>query len=62
MHEVNSVCLCVRCCALQADSEQLKQTWLSAVQGSIDLAYRERDGQVTQVCHTTVMAASLAQF
>lgn len=38
-------CVClvyVRCCALQADSEQLKQAWLTAVQGSIDLAYRER--------------------
>ncbi|XP_078103317.1 arf-GAP with coiled-coil, ANK repeat and PH domain-containing protein 2 [Sander vitreus] len=31
-----------KCCALQADSEQLKQAWLSALQGSIDLAYRER--------------------
>uniref|UniRef100_A0A3P8W9R6 Arf-GAP with coiled-coil, ANK repeat and PH domain-containing protein n=1 Tax=Cynoglossus semilaevis TaxID=244447 RepID=A0A3P8W9R6_CYNSE len=31
-----------KCCALQADSEQLKQAWLTAVQGSIDLAYRER--------------------
>ncbi|KAG7478933.1 arf-GAP with coiled-coil, ANK repeat and PH domain-containing protein 2-like [Solea senegalensis] len=31
-------------CALQADSEQLKQAWLSALQGSIDLAYRERGG------------------
>ncbi|XP_029026832.1 BAR_ACAPs and ArfGap_ACAP domain-containing protein isoform X2 [Betta splendens] len=30
-----------KCCALQADSEQLKQAWLSALQGSIDLAYRE---------------------
>ncbi|XP_030601147.1 arf-GAP with coiled-coil, ANK repeat and PH domain-containing protein 3 [Archocentrus centrarchus] len=38
-----------KCCALQADSEQLKQAWLSAVQGSIDLAYRERtDTQLTQ--------------
>ncbi|XP_035798290.2 BAR_ACAPs and ArfGap_ACAP domain-containing protein isoform X2 [Amphiprion ocellaris] len=38
-----------KCCALQADSEQLKQAWLSALQGSIDLAYRERaDVQVTQ--------------
>ncbi|XP_028275584.1 arf-GAP with coiled-coil, ANK repeat and PH domain-containing protein 2-like [Parambassis ranga] len=37
-----------KCCALQADSEQLKQTWLSALQGSIDLAYRERDSQATQ--------------
>ncbi|XP_022594393.1 arf-GAP with coiled-coil, ANK repeat and PH domain-containing protein 3-like [Seriola dumerili] len=33
-----------KCCALQADSEQLKQAWLSALQGSIDLAYRERAG------------------
>uniref|UniRef100_A0A4W6FSJ5 Arf-GAP with coiled-coil, ANK repeat and PH domain-containing protein n=1 Tax=Lates calcarifer TaxID=8187 RepID=A0A4W6FSJ5_LATCA len=33
-----------KCCALQADSEQLKQVWLSALQGSIDLAYRERAG------------------
>lgn len=31
-----------KCCALQADSEQLKQSWLGALQGSIDLAYRER--------------------
>ncbi|XP_041851133.1 BAR_ACAPs and ArfGap_ACAP domain-containing protein [Melanotaenia boesemani] len=39
-----------KCCALQADSEQLKQAWLSALQGSIDLAYRERtDPQITQV-------------
>ncbi|XP_019132919.2 arf-GAP with coiled-coil, ANK repeat and PH domain-containing protein 2 isoform X2 [Larimichthys crocea] len=36
-----------KCCALQADSEQLKQAWLSALQGSIDLAYRER---VDPVC------------
>ncbi|XP_062328320.1 BAR_ACAPs and ArfGap_ACAP domain-containing protein [Osmerus eperlanus] len=31
-----------KCCALQADSEELKQAWISAVQGSIDLAYREK--------------------
>lgn len=38
-----------KCCALQADTEQLKQAWLSALQGSIDLAYRERgDAQTTQ--------------
>uniref|UniRef100_UPI0037E9257D arf-GAP with coiled-coil, ANK repeat and PH domain-containing protein 2 n=1 Tax=Semicossyphus pulcher TaxID=241346 RepID=UPI0037E9257D len=38
-----------KCCALQADSEQLRQAWLGALQGSIDLAYRERaDTQVTQ--------------
>ncbi|XP_072247961.1 arf-GAP with coiled-coil, ANK repeat and PH domain-containing protein 2 [Leuresthes tenuis] len=38
-----------KCCALQADSEQLKQAWLSALQGSIDLAYREKaDSQLTQ--------------
>lgn len=36
------VCVCVRCCALQADSEPLQQAWLAALQGSIDLAYRER--------------------
>lgn len=41
-------CVCFRCCALQADSEQLKQAWLSALQGSIDLAYRERAAQLTQ--------------
>ncbi|XP_069390944.1 arf-GAP with coiled-coil, ANK repeat and PH domain-containing protein 2 isoform X1 [Paralichthys olivaceus] len=33
-----------KCCALQADSEQLKQAWLNTLQGSIDLAYRERAG------------------
>uniref|UniRef100_A0A671TZ22 Arf-GAP with coiled-coil, ANK repeat and PH domain-containing protein n=1 Tax=Sparus aurata TaxID=8175 RepID=A0A671TZ22_SPAAU len=33
-----------KCCALQADSEQLKQAWLSALQGSIDLAYRTDTG------------------
>ncbi|XP_029570169.1 arf-GAP with coiled-coil, ANK repeat and PH domain-containing protein 1 isoform X5 [Salmo trutta] len=31
-----------KCCALQADSEELKQAWISAVLGSIDMAYRER--------------------
>uniref|UniRef100_A0AAY5KSM1 Arf-GAP with coiled-coil, ANK repeat and PH domain-containing protein n=1 Tax=Esox lucius TaxID=8010 RepID=A0AAY5KSM1_ESOLU len=31
-----------KCCALQADSEELKQAWISAVQGSINMAYRER--------------------
>ncbi|CAG02113.1 unnamed protein product, partial [Tetraodon nigroviridis] len=38
------VCVCVcagRCCVLQADSEQLKQSWLGALQGSIHLAYRD---------------------
>lgn len=29
-------------CALQADSDQLRVSWLDALQGSIDLAYRER--------------------
>ncbi|XP_066565813.1 arf-GAP with coiled-coil, ANK repeat and PH domain-containing protein 2 isoform X2 [Amia ocellicauda] len=29
-------------CALQADSEELRQAWISAVQGSIDMAYRQR--------------------
>ncbi|KAJ4920475.1 hypothetical protein JOQ06_012542 [Pogonophryne albipinna] len=28
-------------CALQADSEEVKQSWLEALQGSIDLAYRQ---------------------
>ncbi|KAM6933365.1 arf-GAP with coiled-coil, ANK repeat and PH domain-containing protein 2 [Xenentodon cancila] len=38
-----------KCCALQADSEPLKQSWLAAVQGSIDLAYRQRaDAQLPQ--------------
>ncbi|XP_041662760.1 BAR_ACAPs and ArfGap_ACAP domain-containing protein isoform X2 [Cheilinus undulatus] len=38
-----------KCCALQADSEQLRTAWLSALQGSIDLAYRERaEPQLTQ--------------
>ncbi|XP_041733139.1 BAR_ACAPs and ArfGap_ACAP domain-containing protein [Coregonus clupeaformis] len=31
-----------KCCVLQADSEELKQAWISAVQGSIDMAYRGR--------------------
>lgn len=31
-----------KCCALQADSEELKQAWISAVQGSIDMAYRQK--------------------
>uniref|UniRef100_H3D0T3 Arf-GAP with coiled-coil, ANK repeat and PH domain-containing protein n=1 Tax=Tetraodon nigroviridis TaxID=99883 RepID=H3D0T3_TETNG len=30
-----------KCCVLQADSEQLKQSWLGALQGSIHLAYRD---------------------
>nr|XP_015217013.1 PREDICTED: arf-GAP with coiled-coil, ANK repeat and PH domain-containing protein 2-like [Lepisosteus oculatus] len=29
-------------CALQADSEELRRAWISAVQGSIDMAYRQR--------------------
>ena len=47
--DIRCVCVyvCVRCCALQADSEQLKQAWLSALQGSIDLAYRT-EPQLTQ--------------
>ncbi|XP_068560952.1 BAR_ACAPs and ArfGap_ACAP domain-containing protein isoform X2 [Cebidichthys violaceus] len=32
-----------KCCVLQTDSEVLKQSWFSALQGSIDLAYRDRD-------------------
>ncbi|XP_054883723.1 BAR_ACAPs and ArfGap_ACAP domain-containing protein isoform X1 [Poeciliopsis prolifica] len=35
-------------CTLQADSEPLQQAWLAALQGSIDLAYRERgDARLT---------------
>ncbi|XP_068440988.1 BAR_ACAPs and ArfGap_ACAP domain-containing protein isoform X2 [Clinocottus analis] len=30
-------------CVLQCDSQQLHLSWLSALQGSIDLAYRQRD-------------------
>ncbi|XP_061916695.1 BAR_ACAPs and ArfGap_ACAP domain-containing protein isoform X2 [Entelurus aequoreus] len=38
-----------RCCLLQADSEHVKLAWVSALQGSIDMAYRERgDAQPTQ--------------
>ncbi|KAJ8368187.1 hypothetical protein SKAU_G00082150 [Synaphobranchus kaupii] len=29
-------------CSLQADSEELRQAWISAVQGSIDMAYRQK--------------------
>uniref|UniRef100_A0A8D3C8P5 Arf-GAP with coiled-coil, ANK repeat and PH domain-containing protein n=1 Tax=Scophthalmus maximus TaxID=52904 RepID=A0A8D3C8P5_SCOMX len=36
------------CCALQADSEKLKQAWLSALQGSIHLAYREGESFINQ--------------
>ncbi|XP_078785927.1 arf-GAP with coiled-coil, ANK repeat and PH domain-containing protein 2 isoform X2 [Oryzias latipes] len=35
-----------RCCALQADSEQLRRAWLGALQGSIDLAYRRGGGDM----------------
>ncbi|XP_013888795.1 arf-GAP with coiled-coil, ANK repeat and PH domain-containing protein 3 [Austrofundulus limnaeus] len=39
-----------KCCVLQADSEQMKMVWLSALQSSIDLAYRERtDTHLTQL-------------
>ncbi|XP_076832394.1 arf-GAP with coiled-coil, ANK repeat and PH domain-containing protein 2 isoform X2 [Brachyhypopomus gauderio] len=31
-----------KCCVLQADSEELKMAWINAVQGSIDMAYREK--------------------
>ncbi|XP_030633697.1 arf-GAP with coiled-coil, ANK repeat and PH domain-containing protein 3 [Chanos chanos] len=34
-------------CALQADSEELRQAWLSSLQGSIDMAYREKDDTQT---------------
>ncbi|XP_018587644.1 arf-GAP with coiled-coil, ANK repeat and PH domain-containing protein 2 isoform X2 [Scleropages formosus] len=29
-------------CSLQADSEELREAWVTAVQGSIDMAYRQR--------------------
>ncbi|XP_062408273.1 BAR_ACAPs and ArfGap_ACAP domain-containing protein [Sardina pilchardus] len=32
-----------KCCALQADSEELRQAWINAVQGSIDMAYRQKE-------------------
>ncbi|KAK2881701.1 hypothetical protein QQF64_008133 [Cirrhinus molitorella] len=39
-----------KCCALQADSEELKLAWINAVQGCIDLAYRDQvTDQNTQV-------------
>ncbi|XP_077467250.1 arf-GAP with coiled-coil, ANK repeat and PH domain-containing protein 2 isoform X2 [Stigmatopora argus] len=31
-----------KCCVLQADSEHVRLAWLDALQGSIDMAYRER--------------------
>ncbi|XP_056138911.1 BAR_ACAPs and ArfGap_ACAP domain-containing protein [Lampris incognitus] len=37
-----------KCCALQADSEELKQVWVGALQGSIDTAYREKEESPTQ--------------
>lgn len=44
------MCVCARCCVLQADSERLKQSWLGALQGSIDLAYGGgAEHQLTQV-------------
>ncbi|XP_061734451.1 arf-GAP with coiled-coil, ANK repeat and PH domain-containing protein 2-like isoform X1 [Nerophis ophidion] len=45
-----------RCCLLQADSEHVKLAWLSALQGSIDMAYRERgDAQPTQARHSPII-------
>ncbi|XP_057695420.1 arf-GAP with coiled-coil, ANK repeat and PH domain-containing protein 2-like isoform X2 [Corythoichthys intestinalis] len=31
-----------KCCVLQADSEHVRLAWMGALQGSIDMAYRER--------------------
>lgn len=43
------VCVC-RCCVLQADTEELKLAWINAVQGCIDMAYRDQvANQNTQV-------------
>nr|XP_021336993.1 uncharacterized protein LOC100004931 isoform X2 [Danio rerio] len=39
-----------KCCVLQADSEELKSAWMNAVQGCIDMAYRDQvTDQNTQV-------------
>ncbi|XP_056329419.1 BAR_ACAPs and ArfGap_ACAP domain-containing protein isoform X2 [Danio aesculapii] len=39
-----------KCCVLQADSEELKSAWINAVQGCIDMAYRDQvTDQNTQV-------------
>lgn len=45
------LCVCVcRCCALQADTEELKLAWINAVQGCIGMAYRHQvTNQNTQV-------------
>ncbi|KAK6478470.1 BAR-ACAPs and ArfGap_ACAP domain-containing protein [Huso huso] len=40
-------------CALQADSEGLRQAWITAVQGSIDLAYRQK----TEPAHTLAVSS-----
>ncbi|MGH0153948.1 UNVERIFIED_CONTAM: hypothetical protein FKN15_045219 [Acipenser sinensis] len=42
-----------RSCALQADSEGLRQAWITAVQGSIDLAYRQK----TEPAHTLAVSS-----
>ncbi|XP_062873221.1 BAR_ACAPs and ArfGap_ACAP domain-containing protein [Trichomycterus rosablanca] len=41
-------------CVLQADSEELKMAWINAVQGSIDMAYRDK----VQSEHTRVKDGS----
>ncbi|KAI7801004.1 hypothetical protein IRJ41_018152, partial [Triplophysa rosa] len=39
-----------KCCVLQADTEELKLAWINAVQGCIDMAYRDQvANQNTQV-------------
>ncbi|XP_017536995.1 BAR_ACAPs and ArfGap_ACAP domain-containing protein [Pygocentrus nattereri] len=38
-----------KCCVLQADSEELKMAWINAVQSCIDIAYREKESEHTQV-------------
>ncbi|XP_034021490.1 BAR_ACAPs and ArfGap_ACAP domain-containing protein [Thalassophryne amazonica] len=58
-----------KCCALQADSEQVKQTWLDSLQGSIDLAYRQstsapltQAGPIVIPCPKEPAAASRFSF
>uniref|UniRef100_A0A665UXD3 Arf-GAP with coiled-coil, ANK repeat and PH domain-containing protein n=1 Tax=Echeneis naucrates TaxID=173247 RepID=A0A665UXD3_ECHNA len=49
-----------KCCSLQADSEKLRQAWLSALQGSIDLAYRERASIYSNIIFIMPAALSVA--
>uniref|UniRef100_A0A8C1WBS5 Arf-GAP with coiled-coil, ANK repeat and PH domain-containing protein n=1 Tax=Cyprinus carpio TaxID=7962 RepID=A0A8C1WBS5_CYPCA len=47
-----------KCCVLQADSEELKVAWINAVQGCINIAYRDQvTEQNTQVKENSAPAA-----